>query len=178
MDRGGIELPGGIRPEQQTGEDGRQLGVLGAAAAAVGQAIEHRRQLADDLGVERGDALAQLGPPERGDADLGEEHAARALGRELDEEEVEAAGERALGVEYVQLRFERGAQVLDHLIDGGDQEVFLGLEVMVHEPRREARRGRDALDGRVGDAVLQDRGAQTVDDLTAPRSREARPSHR
>ena len=178
VDRGGIELPGGIRPEQQTDQDRRQLGILGVATMTVGQAIEHRRQLGNDLAVESRDALPELRTPERGDADLGEEHAPRAVGGKLDEEEVETARECALGVEHVELGFERRAQVLDDLIDRGDQEIFLGLEVVMHEPGRQTRLGGDALDGGVGDAVLQDRGPEPFDDLTASRARETRPSHR
>lgn len=178
VDRGGVELPSGIRPEQQTGQDRRQLRVGGVAALTFGQAIEHRGQLGHDLGIERCDALPELRPAERGDADLGEEHAPRALGRELDEEKVEPAREGALGIEHVELGFQRGPQVLDDLIHRRDQKVLLGLEIMVHQTRRQPRFRGDALDGRVGDPVLEDRGAQTFDDLAAPRTRETRPSHR
>ena len=77
----------------------------------LGKAVEHVGQLGHDFGIERGEALAQLRPPERRHADLGEEDAAVAVGRELDEEEVEAARQGALRVEHTQLR----AQALDDL---------------------------------------------------------------
>ena len=70
------------------------------------------------------------------------------------------------------------AQVLDDLIDGRDQQVFLRDEVVVDEARGQAGFGGDALHRGLGDAVLQDGGAQTFDDLTAAWSGETRASHR
>jgi len=69
----------------------------------IGKAVEHCSDLGDDLGVERGEALAELRPPYRGDADLCEQDAPVAIGGKLDEEEVETAGERTLGIEHVEL---------------------------------------------------------------------------
>lgn len=140
--------------------------------------VEERRELRDDLLVEGCQTLAQLRAAKRRDADLGQQHAAVAVGGILDEEEVEPAPEGALGVEHVELGAERGAGVLDDLIDGRDQEVFFRDEVVVHEPGRKVRFGGDALDRRVGDPVLQDGRAQTLDDLAAARSGETRSSHR
>lgn len=147
-------------------------------ALAVGQSVEQRRQLGDDLGVQIGEAAPQLRATERRHADLGEQHAAVTVGGQLDEEEVETAGERALGIEHVELGAERRPQILDDLIDGRDQQVFLRLEIVVHETRRQAGFLRDALDGGLGDAVLQDGGAQAIDDLAAARSRETPASHK
>ena len=178
IDGGGIELPEGVRPERETDQHQRQVGVFGVATLAIGQPIEQRRQLRHDLAVEIGEAPAQLRAAQRRDADLGEQHAARAVGGQLDEEEVEPAGECALGIEHVELGAQRRPHLFDHLIDRRDQEVLLGLEVVVHEPRRQTGFLGDALDGRVGQAVLQDRSAETVDDLTAARSGQAPASHR
>jgi hypothetical protein len=178
IDRGGIELPEDIRPETQTDQDHRQVGVLRVPTLAVGQAVEQGGELGDDLGVEIGEPPAELRTAERGHADLGEQHAARAVGRQLDEEEIEPARQRALGIEHVELGAERRADLLDDLVDGRDQKVFLGLEVVVHEPGRQTRRLGNALDGRIGESVLQDRGAQTVDDLAAARSGETPASHK
>ena len=177
IDRGGIELPGGVRPEQQTNQHHGEIGVLGVAPLTIGQPVEHGGQLRDDLGVQRREAAAQLRPAERRDADLGEQYAARAVGRQLDEEEVETAGERTLGVEDVELGPERRAQILDHLVDSRDQEIFLGHEVMVHQAGGEIGFGGDALHGGFRDAVLEDGGAQSFDDLDAARSGQARASH-
>ncbi len=100
----------------------------------LGKAVEHVGQLGHDFGIECGDALAQLGPPERRHADFGEEDAAVAVGWQLDEEEVEAAREGALRVEDTKLRPQGLCQIAHDLIDGGDQQVFLRHEVVVHEP--------------------------------------------
>jgi len=178
VDRCGIKLPARVRTEQQANQHGREIGVFGVTALTVGKAVQQRGELGDDLGVERGEAFAELWPAERGDLDLREEHAAVAVGGELDEEEVEAAGERPLGIEDGELGPERRAQVLDDLLDGRDQQVFLRDEVVVHEARRQVRLDGDALYRGFGDAVLQDRGAQAVDDLAAPRPGEAGSSHR
>lgn len=178
VDRVSIKLPGGVGTEQQTNEHPGEIGVLRVAIAAVGEVIEKRRELGDDLLVQGGQTLAQLRAAKCRDADLGEQHTAVAVRRILDEEEVEPAGERALGIEDVELRAERRPGVFHHLIDRRDQEVFLRVEIVVHEPGREVRLGRDALHRRLGDPVLEDRGAQTFDDLPAAWSREARPSHR
>ena len=178
IDGGGIELPKGVRPVRKTDQDHRQVGVVRVATLAIGQPIEQRRQLGDDLGVEIGEAPAQLRSAQRCDADLGEQHAAHAIGGQLDEEEVETASERPFGIEDVELGAQRGPEILDDLIDGGDQEVFLRLEVVVHEPRRKPGFLRDALHRRLGEAVLEDRGAQTVDDLAAARSGETPASHK
>jgi hypothetical protein len=148
------------------------------SALAVGQSAEQRRQLGDDLGVQVGEAAAQLRTAERGDADLGEEYAALTVGWQLDEEEVETAGERALGIEHVEQGPERRPLILDDLFDGRDQEVFLRLEVVVHEARRQTGFFRDPLDRRLGDAVLEDRRAQAVDDLAAARPGETPASHK
>jgi hypothetical protein len=145
---------------------------------AVGQAIQHRRELADDFGVEIREAAAELRAAERGNADLREKHAARTVGGQLDEEEVETAGQRALGIQHVELGAKRRPQILDDLVDGRDQQVFLRLEVVVHQPGRQAGFLGDALHRGFGDAVLQDRRAQAVDDLAAPRSSETPASHK
>lgn len=122
--------------------------------------------------------LAQLRAAERRDTDLREQHAAVAIGGVFDEEEVQPTRQRALRVEDVELGPERRAGVLDDLIDGRDQEILFRHEVVVHEAGGEIRLGRDALDGGVGDAVLQNGGTQALDDLTPTRTRETRPSHR
>lgn len=117
-------------------------------------------------------------PAERRDPDLGEQQPALAIGGELEQEEVEGAPQGALGVEDVQLGHERRTQVLDDLIDGGDQEILFGLEVVVDETRGNLGLLGDALHRSVGEAVLDDGGAQAVDDLSAPWRRETGPSHR
>ena len=178
VDRSGIKLPGGIRSEQQTNEHPGEVGVLGVALATIGQVVEHRRELGDDLFVQRRQTLAQLRTAEGGDADLREEHAAVAIGGVLDEEEVQPAGERALRVEHVELGAERGAGILDDLIDGRDQEVLFRDEIVVHEPGRKVRLGGDALHRCFGNPVLQDGRTQALDDLPAARSCEARATHR
>ena len=81
VDCSGIEVPDDVRPREEADEQHRELGVLGVPALAVGQPIQHCGQLFGDLAVERRDALAQLRPTERRDADLGEQHAAVALAR-------------------------------------------------------------------------------------------------
>jgi len=178
VDRSGIKLPGGVGAEQQANEHRCEVGVVGVATLTIGHPIEQSGELAHDLVVEVGEPPAELGPAQGGDADLGEEDAALAIGRKLDEQEVEAADERALGVEHVELGAERRSEVLDDLLDGGDQQVFLGDEVVVHEAGREIRLGGDALDRCLRDPVLQDRGSEAVDDLAAARPRETRSSHR
>ena len=178
VDRSGIKLPGGIRSEQQTNEHPGEVGVLGVALATIGQVVEHRRELGHDLFVQRRQTLAQLRAAEGRDADLREEHAAVPIGGVLDEEEVQPARERALGIEDVELGAERRTRVLDDLIDGRDQEVLFRDEIVVHEPGRELRLGGDALHRGVGDSVLQDRRAQALDDLATARTREARSTHR
>lgn len=140
--------------------------------------VEKRRELCDDFLVQGCQTLAQLRAAECRDADLGQQDAAVAVGGILDEEEVESARERALGIEHVELGAERGAGVLDDLIDGRDQQIFLRDEVVVHEPGREVRFSGNALDRRVRDPVLQDGRTQTLDDLAAPRTGETRSSHR
>ncbi len=177
VDGVGIKLPGGIRAEQQTNEHAGEVGVLGVTIAAFGKAIEQRRELRHDLVVQGCQTLAQLRAPERRDADLREEHAALAVGGVLDEEEVQPARERALGVEDVELGAERRARVLDDLIDGRDQEIFLRDEVVMHEPGGEPGLGGDTLHGGLGDPVLQNGRAQALDDLAAARPGEARSSH-
>lgn len=148
------------------------------SSLALGQAVEHVGQLGCDLGVERGETLPELRSSDGGDTDLGEEDAAVAVGRQLEEEEVQAAGERVLGIEDPELRPQRLGQVVHDLIDGRDQEVFLRDEIVVHEPRRQPRFGRDALDRRAGDAMLHDRGAESFDDLTPAWTGETGASHR
>lgn len=174
----GIELPNDVCSREEADQQHGELGVIGLPALAIRKPAEHGGQLVDDLGVERSQALPELRTAERGDADLGEEHAAIALGRKLDEEEIEAAGERALGVEHLELGAERRAETLDHLIDGRDQQIFFRDEVVVHEASGKLCFGGDALHGRLGNAVLDDGGAETVDDLTTARSGQTRASHR
>ena len=178
VDGGGVELPGDVRPGQQTEQQHCEVGVLGVPALTLRQTVEHARDLGHDLGVELGETFAELWPPNRGDADLGEEDAAIAIGGKLDEEEVEPAREGALGVEHVELGAQRNAELGDHLIDGRDQQVFLRDEVVVHEAGGQIRFRGDALDGRFGDAVLENGGAQTFDDLAAARTRQTLPSHK
>jgi hypothetical protein len=140
--------------------------------------VEERGELRDDLFVERCQTLAQLRAAERRHADLGQQHTAVAIGGVLDEEEVQPAGERALRVEHVELGAERGAGILDDLIDGRDQEVFFRDEIVVDEPGRQVRLGGDALHRCIGNPVLQDGRTQALDDLPAARSCEARATHR
>ena len=147
-------------------------------ARTVGKPVEQRGQLLDHLGVERSEASAELRTAERRDADLLEEHAAVAIGGDLEKQEVESALERLLRIEHVELRLDGVARVLDHLIDGRNQQVFLRLEVVMDEPRREPRLGCDALHRRASEAMFDDRFAQPVDDLPAARLRKTRTSHR
>jgi len=177
VDAVGVEHPLLVRPIGVTDEQGREVAVGGALAGAVGQAIEQARELARHLRSQRGDALAELRAAEGGDPDLGEQEAALAVGRKLEQQEVEGARERALGVEDVDLGHERRAEVLHHLVDGGDQEVFLGVEVVVDEAGRHLRLLGDALHRGVGEAVLDDGGAEAVDDLAAAGLGEARATH-
>lgn len=145
---------------------------------AIGEPIEQRDQLGHDLRVEICDATSQLRATQRREADLGEKHAALALRRHLEKQEVERADEGALRVEDVELGLERGAQLVDDLVDGGDQERFLRREVMVDQTGRHVRGPRDALYRRALEPVLDDHAAERVDDLLAPRFREARSSHK
>ena len=178
VDRGGIELPGSIGTKLQTDEHRGEVGVFGVPSLTLRKAVEHVGQLGHDLGVERGQTFAQLRPAERRHADLGEDDAAVAVGGELDEEEVEAARERVFRVEQPELRPERFGQVAHDLVDGRDEQILFRHEVVMNEARREARLGRDALDGRAGDAVFEDRREQAFDDLAAAWTREAGASHR
>jgi hypothetical protein len=178
VDRGGVELPNDVRPGDQTDEQHREVGVLGVPTGAFGKPADHRGELGDDLGVQRGEPLAELRPAERRDTDFGEEHAPRTVGGKLEKQEVEPPCQRVLGIEDAELGHERRAQVFDHLIDGGDQQVFLRHEVVVNESGGEVRLGCDALHGRFGDAVLENGGTETFDDLTPTRSGQTRTAHR
>jgi hypothetical protein len=145
---------------------------------AIGETIEEADELRHDLRVEICDATSQLRPAQRRETDLREEHAAFALGRHLDEQEVQRASERALGIEDVELGLERGTKLVDDLVDGRDQERFLRREVVVDESRRNIGGTRDALHRRALEPALHDHAAKRVDDLLAPRLREARSSHK
>ncbi len=147
------------------------------AAGAIGQAIEQCGELVGHVARERGEPASELRTAQRRDADLLKEHVAVAVRRRLEKEKVQGALDRALGIEDVELRLQRSARVVDDLVDGGDQQVFLGLEVVVDEPRGQIRARRDPLHRRLGEAVLHDRGAQAVDDLPAARLGEARSTH-
>ena len=72
VDRGGIELPRGIRPEQQTNQHHGEIAVLGVTTLTIGKSVQQGGQFRYDLGVQCREAPAQLRPPERRDADLGE----------------------------------------------------------------------------------------------------------
>ena len=76
-------------------------------ALAVGQAVEHRGELGDDLGVQVGQTATELRAAQRDHADLREQHAPRPIRGQLDEQEVETAGERALGIQHVELGAQR-----------------------------------------------------------------------
>jgi hypothetical protein len=178
VDAVGVEHPLLFRPVGVTDEQGRKVAILGAPARAIGKSLEQGSKLGDHLLVQLGDALAKLWPPHRGDPDLGKEEHSLAVGTELEQQEVEGTGERTLGVEHVQLGQQRCAQILDHLIDGREEEVFLGVEVVVNQAGRDLGLLGDALYGRLGEPVLDDGGTQTVDDLPPARLREARPSHK
>jgi hypothetical protein len=178
VDTVGVEHALLVRPVGVTDEQGREVAIFGAPSGAVGQALEQGGQLRDQLGVQLRNALPELRASQRRDPDLGEQQTALAVGAELEQEEIEGAGERTLGVEDVQLGHERGAEVFDHLIDGGDQQIFLGVEVVVDQTGRHLRLLGDALHRRVGEAVLDDGGAEAVDDLPAARLGEAGPSHK
>jgi hypothetical protein len=101
VDGSGVELPSDVRSRQQTDQKDCEVFVLGVPAVTVGKPVEHCGDLADDLGVERGESFAELRPAERGDADLREQDAAVAIRGELDEEEVEPARQRLLRIENV-----------------------------------------------------------------------------
>jgi len=162
---------------QETNDHSREIDVVVVTARPVGQPIEQRGELCDHVGGQVREPSSQLRTAQRRDADLGEEDAARAVRRELEKEEVERALEGALRIEDVELGFDRPARVVDDLVDGGDEQVFLGLEVVVDEAGGQIRLGGDALHRRFGEAVLHDRGAQAVDDLSTARLREARSTH-
>lgn len=177
IDRSGIELPNGVRPELQADQHRREIGILCMATRAVGKTVEHGGQLRHDLGVQGRETSAQLRPAQRGDADFREHDAAGAVRRQLDEEEVESARQRALRVEDVELGAQRSAQILDHLVDRRDQEVFLRHEVVMHQPGGKIRLRGDALNRRLGESVFEDGGAQAFDDLAPARAGETRASH-
>lgn len=160
--------------DQQHGE----IMILCVLPRTIGETIEKRGQLGDDFGVQLGDALAELWAPECRDPDLGEQKASLTIGRKLEQQKVESACECALGIEHVQLRHQRRAEVFDDLIDRCDEQGFLGLEVVVDETGRHAGVFRNALHRRVGEAVLDDGGAESVDDLAPTGLRKTRPSHR
>jgi len=162
---------------EQAEQHRRELGIGVVVAGAIGQPLEQRRQLLGHVGGERGEAAAQLRAPQCGDADLLEQDAAVAVGRDLEEEEVERPLERALGIEDVELRFQRPARVLDDLVDGVDQQVFLGGEVVMNETGGQPRLRGDALHRGAGESVPDDRRAQPVDDLAAARLSETGTTH-
>ena len=147
-------------------------------ARAIGKTIEQRRQLVRHVSGEGREAAPELRAAQRRDADLLEEHAAVAVGGHLEKEEVECALEGALRIEDVELRLERVARVCDDLVDRRDEKIFLRLEVVMDESRWKAGVGGDALHRRAGETVLDDGGAQPVDDLAAPRLGEAWTTHR
>ncbi len=162
---------------QETNDHSREIDVVVVTARPVGQPIEQRGELRDHVGGQVREPSSQLRTAQRRDADLGEENAARAVRRDLEKEEVERALEGALRIEDVELGLQRPARIVDDLVDGGDEQVFLGLEVVMDEPRRQIRARRDPLHRRLGEAVLHDGGAQPVDDLSTARLREARSTH-
>ena len=174
----GVEGQEAVGAGQQAHQDHRNLGVLLVMLEPIGQTVEQDGELGDDLGVEGGEPAAELRAPQGGDADLGEEHAPDAIGRHLEKEEIEGPAERALGIEHVELGLEGCAQILHHLIDAGDEEVLLGGEVVVYQPRRHAGLLGEALHRGLGEPVLHDRGPEPVDDLPAARLGETRTSHR
>lgn len=178
VDRVGIELPVGIGAEQDAHQEQREIGVLGVAPFAVGQTVQQVGELGDDFGVERGQALPQLRPSERRDGDLGEEDAARPVGGKLDEQELQAARQCTLGIQDVQLGTQRRPELLEDRVDGRDQQVFLRVEVVVHEAGGHVGLGGDALHRGPRDAVLQNRRPEPVDDLAPSRSGETGSSHR
>ena len=168
----------GVGSVEQAQHHGGEIDVGLVLARAIGQAIEQRGDLARHVRVELGEAAPQLRPAERGDGDLLQKDAAIAVGRHLEEEEVERALEGALRIEDVELGLDGLACILDDQIDGGDQQVFLRVEVMMDQTRGHAGVSGDALHRGVGEAVLHDRGAQAVDDLPAARLGETGASHR
>ncbi len=147
-------------------------------ARAIRETIEQRRQFGDDFRVQLGDAFAELRAPEGRDPDLGQQQAPLAIGRKLEQQKVERACEGALGIEYVQLRHQGCAEVFDDLVDRCDQQRFLRREVVVNEAGGHAGLCRDALYRGVGETVLDDGGAEAVDDLPPTRPRETRTPHR
>jgi len=167
-----------VRPVEQAQHHGGEIDVRLVLARTVGQTIEQRRDLARHVRGELSQAAPQLRPTERRDGDLFEEDAAITVGRDLEEEEVERALEGALRIEDVELGLDRLARVLDDQIDGGDQQIFLRVEVVMDQAGGYAGVAGDALHRGVGEPVLHDRGAQAVDDLPAARLGEARASHR
>ena len=58
VDCGGIELPDGVRTEQQADQRRGEIGVLGMPRLTIGQTIEQSRELGHDLLVERGESFA------------------------------------------------------------------------------------------------------------------------
>jgi len=206
VDDVGVEQQLPVGPEGEAHEQEGEVGVLGPAAAPIrqaaapirqpaapirqpvapirqpvapiGQAVEQQGEVAHGLGVELRQTPAQLRAPERGDGDLLEEDAACALGRHLEVEDVERAGDGALRVEHVELRHQRSPHLVDDLIDGGDEEGLLRVEVVVHQTCGQSRLRRDPLHGRSREAMPHQRGAQPVDDLPPPRLGETRATHR
>ena len=192
VDDVGVEQQLPVGPEGEAHEQEGEVGVLGPAAAPIrqaaapirqpvapiGQAVEQQGEVAHGLGVELRQTPAQLRAPERGDGDLLEEDAACAIGRHLEVEDVERAGDGALRVEHVELRHQRSPHLVDDLIDGGDEEGLLRVEVVVHQTRGQSRLRRDPLHGRSREAMPHQRGAQPVDDLPPPRLGETRATHR
>lgn len=167
-----------IGTREEGHEQQGEVGVLVRAIATIGKPGEQVGELAKDLGVQITDAAAELRPAQCGDGDLGEEDVLLLVGRHLEEEIIERPGEGAFGVEDGDLRHERLALVFHDLIDGGDQKGFLRVEIVVDEPRGDARFLCDALDRGLGEPVLHDGCAETIDDLPAPRLGKARASHK
>ncbi len=122
-----------VGAEQQADEHEGEIAVVVVGRAPIGRAIENAGELVHDLGVERRQAAAELRPAQGGDADLAEKNTARAIRGKLEEQEVEGACQRALGIEHVELGLERTPHVLHHLVDGGDQQIFFGDEIVVDE---------------------------------------------
>lgn len=178
MDGLGIGQKLRIGAVEQAQHHGGEIDVGLVLAHAIGQAIEQGRQLVRHVGGERGQAAPELRAADRGDGDLLEEDAAVAVGRNLDEEEVERAFQGTLRIEDIELGLDGLARVLDHLIDRRDQQVFLRDEVVMDQARGHARIAGDALHRGVRQPVLHDGGTKTVDDLTAARLGEARTTHR
>jgi len=107
---------------QQRNEHGGYVDIGVVTACPVGQAIEQPGELRDHVLRQVGEPTPQLRTAQRRDADLGEQHAAVAVRRQLEEQEVEGTLERALRVENVELGLQRPARVVDDLVDGGDEQ--------------------------------------------------------